>query len=99
MKTARPHFDPDLLFAELERQGRTVKWLARTTRYSRNYLHLIRSREKPLTESVAKAACAAMGIELSSLFLSAEPHKGENDRPLCVCGGSDMPRAAVALTR
>jgi lambda repressor-like predicted transcriptional regulator len=88
-KPREEHFDPAPLFAELDEQGRTMKWLGRATGYSRSYVHQVRAGEKPLTETFARKACAAMGLDFPLFFLPVEPPKRVNATPLTATEAAD----------
>jgi transcriptional regulator with XRE-family HTH domain len=53
---------------ELERQDRTVSWLARRAELSPSYVGRMLKGERPITDEFKAAAAEILGVDLAELF-------------------------------
>ena len=56
------------LFEDLERDGRKLRWLARTTGYSESYLSLIRHGKRPVTDLFVRRLSERLDRRPETLF-------------------------------
>jgi transcriptional regulator with XRE-family HTH domain len=60
------------LFAILAEQGRSLTWLASRMHYTREYISLVKSGKRPVTDEFMRRAAAVLGLPTQVLFLRDE---------------------------
>lgn len=58
--------------AELERQDRSVSWLARKVDFSPSYVGRMLKGERPMTDEFKAAAAEILGVGVDELFPDAQ---------------------------
>jgi hypothetical protein len=73
-------FDAGGLWAWLEREERSVAWLARQCGWSAARIQSVKGGYRPATRKFAEKVAAALDVPFESLFTPLPPPEGKGDR-------------------
>lgn len=74
--------EAERLFAILADQGRSLTWLASRMNYTREYVSLIKSGKRPVTDEFVRRAASVLGLPANELFLRADVRECTSLEPL-----------------